>query len=91
MSKDKEEYDYESILHSQKAPTSIAQGIDDQLRIDPGDSIQTRWEKHQALGKKQKEAGVEVPAVKHRCDDHLEDIVRAPNLFLFYSVIHCGT
>ena len=73
-----EPLDFGEILGAKKGVQGKRGAVpfDDNLRTDSSDTIQARWEKQQDLGRRQKEAGVEIPVKKHRCDDHLEDVVR---------------
>ena len=89
------QYDYESVYSARKkVPGSIAYIPQDPMYDIPNDiSLSERYARMQELGKKQLEEGVSYPVAKHRCDDHLEDIVsskifqnRGKNIKLVQSV-----
>lgn len=48
--------------------------LDDEIPTDI--PLDQQWDLHQIKGKEQIATGQTLPPRKHRCDDHLEDIVR---------------
>lgn len=86
------EYDVNKILHKgNRAPGRVeykeevnyAPPINDDVQSQQL-SVRERWAEQQARGKQQQELGVQVPINKHRCDDHLEDIVL---VLFFYQIV----
>ena len=74
---DEFEYDYDALLKKPKSLLGTTKYVPLEHMVDiPDDlTLQERWKLHQEIGKRQYEAGVQIPVNSHRCHDYIEDIV----------------